>query len=218
MTALAALALAWGGTTGEPPSPARVREVRDRILADPRFHRGEREITFFEWIMRRLEPLLRKLLGGLGIRPGSAAWWLVLVGALVVLGAILAHAAFVVYRGMRAPRRGEGAPPGPAAESDDPAEALRRAREAAARSAWREAFSWTYRAGLLALRRRGVVTLRDGATVRDFLRQLSFGSDVRPGFEDLAGEYERVVFGHRAPGPGAAERCIARVEGWIPHG
>jgi hypothetical protein len=128
-----------------------------------------------------------------------------------VLVGILAHAAYVFLRTLRAGSRLDG---GVAAQPTttfwrDPASHLRAADEAAAAGRFREALSLAFEALVLRLDEAGVVRWGPGKTARDYAREARLAPAEHERLGGLVGLLYRCVYGG-AP-CGAAEYRAIRI-------
>lgn len=188
-----------------PPSahdPSEVRDLADRILAEPRFDRPEPSLAerVQSWFAERVGDLLGQLVG-----TGAAT---VLAWA-VVLGAVAAIAYLVIRHG-RTVRTGW---PGHAAAkvmvelSRSAAEWLAEAAALEASGRWAEGLRCRHRALVAQLVRRGVIPELPGRTAwehqRDVAKQLPH---VAPEMATATEIFERAWYGHFETGPAEAAR------------
>ena len=176
-------------------SPGQAREQARHILSERRF-RGTslpRPLhDFFSWLADRLHFVTRAwdwLAAELG---GAAVLWTI-VGLIVLLVAtalgsrLAARRAEVEARGIGRRDRGR---------REDPAELERLADEAERRGDLEVALRLRFRAGLLRLGRARALPLRPSLRTREARRALR-----NPRFDQLARDFDEVVYGRRAPRP-----------------
>lgn len=195
--------LAEGGSTA-PPEPAAARRDAAGILDERRFREPETPRPFrgpLAWLGDRLEELYEWLADRL---PGGGGTLWTLLAGLVVLAAALASLALGRRRGGRsvagagsrqARRRGA-----------DPGDLERRADEAERRGDLEAALRLRFRAGLLRLERAKAIPARESLTSGEIARRLRSAD-----FELLAGTFDEVVYGGRAPAPADVHSARA---GW----
>jgi hypothetical protein len=141
-----------------------------------------------KWIGDRLHGVLdwiNRVLSGL-------PWQLLLLSALVVVGAAIAVAVVMVRSRHGRPVAGRGAGRVPGEESEDPDELERRAEVAEREGRLDHAIRLRFRAGLLRLGARGAITYRPSLTTGEVRRAL--GSES---FDELARTFEAVAYGGR---------------------
>lgn len=191
--------MAGTGIAGE-GSAASARQLAQQILAEGRFHKGTvprplhdvlREIgRVLESPLNALDELVEKL--GSGIPGGSALVW-----AALAVGVLLASAALGARGTRRALRLsvptdrslGDRSAPSPAELEHRAAAAERDARYA-------EAVRYRFRAGLLRLAEREIVSDAPWALNRDVVRALR-----SPAFDELAARFDEITYGGRAAQP-----------------
>lgn len=191
--------------------------VRD-VLADPAFDPPGRS-------------LLDRALAWVGDLLQSAWEWLFPEGvpagerwvAWLVVGAGTVALATVVIRFVRARRRDgrDGIRRTSRARADRPrsaAEWLQRARERAAEGALREAATAVYRGVLVHLEGQGLLRVQDWKTPGDYAMEVQAAEGPWPAFRDFLGDFLRVAFGSRPPGPDDVRRLEdrARTAGLAP--
>jgi len=158
---------------GLPPSeqdPTAVRDLADRILAQPRYDRPPESISerVMSWIGDQLAKVLGSLVGGGG---GTVLAWIILVAALGAVGYLLV-------------RHGRVALPGTATE-DGPAVMVELTRSAAewrreadrleADGRWAEGLRCRHRALIADLVRRGIIPEQAGRTAGEYVRDVATG-------------------------------------------
>lgn len=184
--------LAEGGSSAPAEPGAAGRDAAD-ILDERRFREPGTPRPFrgpLAWLGDRLEELYEWLAARLP--GGGGTLWTVLAG-LVVVAAALASLALGRRRGGRSVA---GAGPRQGSRRADPADLERRADEAERGGDLEAALRLRFRAGLLRLERAKAIPTRESMTSGEIARHLR-----SPDFELLAGTFDEIVYGGRAPAP-----------------
>jgi hypothetical protein len=186
-------------------SPAEARRQAAEILDDRRFTGSDIPRPFegpLDWLGDRIEPILEWINDrGASVPGGPLVLWLAL-SALVLLAAGGITATTIRRRALAIERRRAAAAP----QAENPA-ALERAADEAERSGdWERAVRLRFRAGLLRLDRRRVLTYRPSLTTGEVARAVAV-----PAFSDVGARFDEIAYGGRA-----AERADAEAarHGW----
>lgn len=200
------------------PSPERVRALTDEILSSPGYEVNPPLSWVIErWLIEQLQRLLEalSLLSRTGPLAGLPqwAWWTIVGASVVLLALILAHLVVTVRGLMSEPRPGRrGARP--AAEPPrSPEQALREAEAAAAAGQFALALRRLYEAALRRLDRLDVLRYDPARTNWENLRAAGAG---RPGLASmmapLTAAVDDCVYGD-APATGELfDQCRSLVE------
>lgn len=187
-----------------PPAhePGGVRDLADRILADPRYDRPGRSIP--ERILEWFGDQLGKVLGSM---VGSGAGTLV---AWVLVAAAVGFVAYLVVRYGRAgalPRSLGGAPATMVELTRSPAEWRADAVRLEAQGRWKEGLRCRHRALIADLVRRGVIPEQAGRTAREHARDVATSlPTVAPEMAAATELFEAVWYGDLPTGADEAER------------
>jgi len=189
---------------GQLPSGEAVRQALERVLARPEFLKeppGPLD-RFWEAIRRGLRAVFEAIGDLLGHElTGTWSEALVLIGLLLVLGAILAHLAWSVLQlrvrsDADVVERGDTETDGVA--SDGRRAALAEASRLAAAGAFAEAMHALYQGVVTWLDERGLVRCERFKTGADYAADLV--PALRPTFRSLLSSYYPVAFGGRRAG------------------
>jgi len=177
-----------GANTG---SPADGRRQAAEILDDRRF-KGSGIPRPFEkplaWLGDRIEPIVAWINDrGASVPGGPPALWLTLSG-LVLLAAATITTTTIRRRALAIERKRAAAAP----EAENPA-ALERAADKAERDGdWERAVRLRFRAGLLRLDHRRVVTYRPSLTTGEVARAVRV-----PSFAEIGSRFDEIAYGGR---------------------
>jgi hypothetical protein len=193
------------------PGGADLRPRLDRILSSQEYStdgpaQGNTDVvqSILRWVQNALASLTR-----LGQR-SPLFLWIVLLSCLLILGAIVLHAAIILSRALREARsgRGEGGSVY-VAGTEDPMELLERAREEARRGRAADAARLSHRASVAGLGRRGLLRLQETLTTGDCRRQLATCPRDRETFDSLVRIYEPAWFGKAPVSAAELEACLS---------
>ncbi len=176
-------------------SPAEARAQARHILGERRFHGTRLPRPFhgiLSWLARHLHFLVRAF-DWLGGRVGGTRVLWVILGLLVLVGAVLVSLALARRRAAYEAAASAGTRPG---RELDPRALDREAEEAERRGNLEAALRLRFRAGLLRLGRANVLPLRPSLRTREARRALR-----NPRFDRLADDFDEVVYGRRDPRP-----------------
>lgn len=192
-----------GGSLAGAAGPAAREIVEDRKYTGTDLPRPFKAL--FDWIGGVIEPVVDAISDAIRSVPGPPEIIYALLGA-IALG--LAVWGFTRIAGRRA---GAGTvdrrAPATGAEIRDDLSALERDAAAAERAGdYERAVRLRFRAGLLALDRRGVLVYRSSLTTGDVSRTLA-----SPRFDEVGLSFDRIVYGRV---PAAAEDATFAREGW----
>jgi hypothetical protein len=194
-----------GTTSASEGAAGAARQLAREILAEGRFHKASvprplhsvlREIgRFLESPLNALEELVHKL--GSDIPGGSAVVWGVLALVVTVVGVA------VSLRGTRRVLSAPAVSPGSQTEVTPlSAEELERQAATAERAGlYAEAVRYRFRAGLLRLAERDIVSHAPAALNIEVVRALS-----SPAFEQLAARFDEITYGGSAAHQDDAQR------------
>ncbi len=199
-------------------SPTVVREVTERILADPAYEDGVREIVVSEDFARQLGDYLKKILDFLRRVAGGLArlsvdqpvvFWLIMVALVAVLGLILWHLAYSLGLLFRA------SPASPAGRAEQRARVLRfkelwsEARLLAERGDYSGAIRHLFLA-LLARAHDSRVRLPAGWTNGEIVAYVSRQRGLRRVADPLGafvGTFDRIWYGQQTAKESDYTRC-----------
>jgi hypothetical protein len=148
-----------------PPSthdPQAVRELADRILADPRYDRPGKSIPdrILEWIGEQLGKVIGSAVGS---GAGTIVFWLVLLATVAFVGyLVVRHGRVVRLPGLPSRER-----PVMVELTRTPTEWLQEAAALEAAGRWREGLRCRHRALIGELVRQGAVREQAGRTARE---------------------------------------------------
>ena len=191
-----------------PPSthdPGSVRDLADRILAEPRYDRPPKSIPdrVLEWFGEQIGKVLGSLVGS---GTGTLVAWIVVVGAIAV----------VVYLVVRYGRVGRlpRAAPGEAAVMVEltrtPAEWRAEADRLEVAGRWAEGLRCRHRALIGELVRRGAVSDQPGRTAGEHVRDVMASlPDAAPPLAAATELFEAAWYGGARTGPDEASRFQA---------
>lgn len=206
-TLVAALVLAAPTTAraAEDGSPEVLRRRAAEILDDPRFQGSgvPRPLQKpIEWLGDRIEPVIDWINDrGTSTPGGPLVLWLllstaVLLAAGTVTGTTIRRRALAIER-----RRAEAVP-----ATENPAVLERAADEAEREGNFERAVRLRFRAGLLQLDRRRVLTYRPSLTTGEVARAIH-----APAFADVGGRFDEIAYGGR---PAERDDAEAARRGW----
>jgi hypothetical protein len=186
-------------------SPAESRQQAAEILDDRRFT-GTGIPRPFEgpiaWLGDRIRPILAWLNDrGSSVPGGPLAMWIAL-SALVLLAAGTITSTTIRRRALAIERRRTAAAP----EAENPAALERAADEAERDGDWERAVRLRFRAGLLRLDRRRVLTYRPSLTTGEVARAVGV-----PSFADVGARFDEIAYGGRTA---EREDAEAARSGW----
>jgi hypothetical protein len=190
--------------------PAHVRDLADRILAEPRYDRPGPSLPerILDWFVDQLGRVL-------GSFVGSGA------GTLVAWAIVVAAVGLVVYLVLRYGRIGSlprplERPPAAMVElTRSPAEWRAAAARLEAEGRWKEGLRCRHRALIAELVRRGVIPDQAGRTAREYARDVA--ASLPAAAPDMAAAtelFEAVWYGDLATGADEAAR-FERLDGHI---
>lgn len=186
------------------PSRHEVRRAIDDVMARPEF--VEPEKSWFERMREEALDALGDLLGDAFsaladfVPEEGLARTLVIGWMVATLLAIIAHFIWTMMQLRRPPiavTSEDGAADDPLLAIATAAEALARARDAAAAGRFDDAMAALYRGTVLWLGEQGEVTVEESKTGGDYARELR-DADRRSAFRGLLRAYYPVAFGGRA--------------------
>lgn len=182
----------------QPPSaaPLDARARLAEILANPPFQRAEPSTpswvrSFFEWLGRMLERLLRPI-GRAVSAGGSTAAWVIAVGGTLLLLAVIAY----LLRGLRRNLVAD-------AQAEDDPEANLTARTALDQAGglarggdYRSAVRFLYLSALLWLDERNVLRYDRALTNREYLERVRENPALRARLAAVVDTFDQVWYGH----------------------
>ncbi|HEX6104072.1 MAG TPA: DUF4129 domain-containing protein [Gemmatimonadales bacterium] len=176
------------------PGASTFRQTLDTVFAGPAYRWGEEPAPLRilrDWWQRLGDWLV-------GLRADNPlAYRLLVLGLLLTLLLILAHAAYVVWRTARAARQDGGAPGRPAAEYRDAAWHARAADEAAAEGRLAEALQLAFVAVALTLHEQGAVQYHASKTPAEYAREARLAEGDRERLRSLVRTLYAHAFGGR---------------------
>ena len=203
-----------------PVDPAHVREVVARVLAGREFAGlGDGGVSVLERLRAWLREATRHLHAWFQSLPAWVSWALA-AWALLCLAAIVAHLVHTLWRARGAPD-GRHAPSRQAsfaalgATSLD-LDAIRAACRAAERDGdWERVVRLAYTAAILRLDEAGCLRFAPSKTNRAYLADLarSAAPSTQARFARMTEDFERMVYGDRAPEPALGRRMLSELEG-----
>jgi hypothetical protein len=172
-------------------SPAESRRQAAEILDDRRFTGSGIPRPFekpIAWLGDQVRPILAWINDrGASVPGGPLAVWIAL-SALVLLAAGTITSTTIRRRALAIERRRAAAAP----EAENPAALERAADEAERNGDWERAVRLRFRAGLLRLDRRRVLTYRPSLTTGEVARAVGV-----PSFTDVGARFDEIAYGGR---------------------
>jgi uncharacterized protein DUF4129 len=205
-TLVAALLLAAPTTAlAADASPADARRQAADILDDRRFQGSDLPRPFAKaltWIGDRIDGLVGWIdTGGASFPGGALTLWIVL-SAFVLLAAATITGTTIRRRALAIERKRAAAAP----KAESP-EALERAADKAERDGeWERAVRLRFKAGLLRLDRRRVLTYRPSLTTGEVARAIGV-----PAFAAIGADFDEIAYGGR---PAEREDAESARSGW----
>lgn len=188
-----------------PPSvhdPERVRDLADRILAEPRYDRPPKSLPdrILEWFGEQLAKVLGSLVGS---GAGTVVAWAFVLGAV----ALVAYLVIRYGRVASPPRTTEPAPSVMVELTRTPAEWRAEAAALEAQGRWREGLRCRYRAVIAELVRRGAIPDQPGRTAGEYVRDVAAAQpEVAPALAAATELFEAAWYGAVATGPEESAR------------
>lgn len=188
-----------------PPSvhdPERVRDLADRILAEPRYDRPPKSLPdrILEWFGEQLAKVLGSLVGS---GAGTIVAWAFVLGAVALV-------AYLVVRHGRIARPPRTAEPGASVMVEltrTPAEWRAEAAALEAQGRWREGLRCRHRAVIAELVRRGAIPDQAGRTAGEYVRDVAASlPEAAPALAAATELFEAAWYGGAATGEAESAR------------
>jgi hypothetical protein len=198
------------------PDPTRIEEAAKAILASGEFARSTKgEQSSFRWLLDILRDFFEWAGGLHGASP--LLFWIVLIGCLLILGAIMAHALVVLLRALQISRATYVAHRQANAQILTAARLLELAGRQQAQGNLVAAIRTYYHAAIVALHERRALRLESSQTPREILGALQRAPAFSPSFRRMLDVYEPCVFGHTPADAGLVEVCATIAREFTSH-
>jgi hypothetical protein len=188
-----------------PPSvhdPQAVRDLADRILADPRYQRPPKSIPdrILEWFSEQLGKVLGSLVGS---GAGTLVAWVLVLGAVALVGYLIVR----FGRVGRIPRPLDRPSKVMVELTRTPSEWRSEAEALEAKGRWKEGLRCRHRALIAELVRRGAIPEQAGRTAGEYVRDVAVSlPDASPALAAATELFEAAWYGDVPTGPNEAAR------------
>jgi hypothetical protein len=191
------------------PAPSEVREVFERVLAEPEFRVAGTSpiVRWLQALAEAVQDFLLRLLPTLGETQIRILSWLLIVATV----ALTIHAVVRRFGGEGTRRPSGSAPPTFAGgRPRSAADWVVWARDAAGAGRLRDAATGIYQATILHLDGAGALRYREWKTPGDYAMEVSAQDALRAPFMDFLGRFLEVAFGPAEPTREAFDKLSAR--------